>query len=358
MSSIRSVITGTGKYLPENPRPNAYFEDASFFNPDGTAFPADNKVIIKKFYAITGIKERKVLKEDLFTSDMGAIASENAIRSAGIDRESIDQIIVAHNFGDVASSVKIPDMMPSIASKIKNKLAIHNENCVAYDIIFGCPGWVQAMIQADVYIKSGYAKNCLVVGTESLARITDEHDRDSMIFSDGAGAVILSAQENSEQVGVLHHAAVTHAIEELDYLNMGMSYHNPVEDRKYIKMNGRKIYNYALSNVPKAIKSCIEKSGLGIEDIDKIFIHQANEKMDMAIGERLYALYGKESMPEDKMPMNIRTTGNSSVATVPTLLDMVLRNELPPHKVESGNVIVMASVGAGMNINAITYRVP
>lgn len=358
MSTLRSVIIGTGKYLPSNARPNAYFEKASFFNADGTKFLAENKDIVDKFYAITGISERKILDDDLLASDMGARAAEEAIASAGIDRESIDQIIVAHNFGDTSVTGGIPDMLPSLGSRIKNKLGIENEECIAYDLIFGCPGWVQGMIQADVFIKSGHAKTCLIVGTESLDRVTDKHDRDSMIFSDGAGAVIITGQQHDEEVGILQHGALTHAIRELDYLNMGPSYKDPVQDENYIKMNGRKIYNYALTNVPRAIKSCIEKSGLGIDDIDKIFIHQANEKMDVAIGERLYALFGKDEMPEDKMPMNISTAGNSSVATVPTLFDMVLRNELPPHKVSSGDVVVMASVGAGMNINAFTYRVP
>lgn len=358
MSTIRSVITGTGKYLPTNARPNSFFEDVSFYRPDGTMFPDDNKEIVDKFYAITGIAERKILDEDLLASDMGALAAEEAISSAAIDRENINQIIVAHNFGDASASKGTPDMLPSLASRIKSKLGIRNEMCIAYDIIFGCPGWVQGMIQADIFIKSGNAETCLVIGTESLDRVTDKHDRDSMIFSDGAGAVIIQKVESDEEIGILQHGSMTHAMQEVNYLTMGPSYKDPVKDENYIKMNGRKIYNYALSNVPRAMKLCIEKSGLELDDISKIFIHQANEKMDLAIGERLYSLFGKEGMPEDKMPMNISKLGNSSVATVPTLFDMVLKNEITPHKVSSGDVLLMASVGAGMNINAFTYRMP
>jgi 3-oxoacyl-[acyl-carrier-protein] synthase-3 len=358
MSSIRSVILGSGSYLPDYHRPNSFFEFSQFYNEDGSPLNSESKEIVKKFEAITGIKERTVLSADLMSSDMGTMAAERAITAAGIDRESIDQIIVAHNFGDVSEKHGESHFMPSVASKIKNKLGIQNENCVPYDLIFGCPGWVQAMIQADVYIKSGYAKKCLVIGTESLARVTDKHDRDAMIFSDGAGAVILGATENAKKVGLLEQCAMSHTCEELDFLSMGPSFHNPQEDKSFIKMKGRKIYNYALSNVPRAIKACLDKSDLDLDDVTKILIHQANEKMDLAIGERLYKLYGHESMPATKMPMHISRTGNNSVATVPILYDMIVRNELEGHEFHSGDILVMASVGAGMNINAFSYRIP
>jgi len=358
MSNIRSVIIGSGKYLPTNRRPNSYFENSTFYNADGSLFPAPSSEIVDKFFAITGIEERTVLAEDLMCSDMGALAAELAIKDAKIDKESISQIIVAHNFGDLSTENVVPDMMPSLGARIKHKLGIKNEECVAYDIIFGCPGWVQAMIQADVFIKSGYAKTCLVIGTESLERATDKYDRDSMIFADGAGAVVVTAQESDKEIGIINHAALTHAEEELAYLNMGTSFNEPNSKEKYIKMNGRKIYNYALTHVPKAIKACLDKSGLHLNDVSKILIHQANEKMDVAIGERLFSLYGIEHMPQEKMPMNISKTGNSSVATIPTLYDMIMKGELPPYTISSGDVLVMASVGAGMNINALTYRVP
>ncbi len=358
MNKTRSVIVGSGSYLPQDIRPNSFFEKCEFYNPDGTRFPAEGKDIVRKFKAITGIEARTVLDSKMVNSDMGAIAAKRAIDDAGIDSESIDQIIVAHNFGDVAGNNTVPQLMPTLASKIKNKLGILNENCIPYDIIFGCPGWVQAMIQADVYIKSGYAKTCLVIGTETLGRMTDPHDRDAMIFSDGAGAVILSAVQSTEEIGILQQSAISHTTEELDYLNMGPSFKYPENSETFIKMNGRKIYNYALSNVPRAIKDCIDKSKLGIDDVSKILIHQANEKMDVAIGERLYGLYGIEKMLPEKMPMNISQIGNNSVATIPILYDLIKRNEQGRHAFKSKDVLIMASVGAGMNINAISYRIP
>ena len=233
-------------------------------------------------------------------------------------------------------------------------MQIENPSCVAYDLIFGCPGWLEAMIQANAFIKAGIAKRCLVIGAETLSRVTDPHDRDSMIYSDGAGATIIEHTEHTK--GIISHATATHAIEEANYIYFGNS--NNLEDqnpRKYIKMNGRKIYNFALTNVPKAMKSCLEDSGYDIKDLKKILIHQANEKMDEAIVKRFYGLYDMEA-PQDIMPMTINTLGNSSVATVPTLYDLIVNNNMEGHSINKGDLIMFASVGAGMNINAMVYK--
>ena len=120
-------------------------------------------------------------------------------------------------------------------------------------------------------------------------------------------------------------------------------------------MEGRKVYEFALSHVPQAMKDCFDASGHQIEGLKKVFIHQANEKMDEAILKRFYRLY-RAQIPTDVLPMNIKTYGNSSVATVPTLFDLVRKGQLKDHNLNKGDVILFASVGAGMNINAITYQ--
>jgi len=282
------------------------------------------------------------------------LASEKAIENAGIDPETIDYIIFAHNFGDVKFGTTQSDMIPSLATRVKQKLQIKNPKCVAYDILFGCPGWIEGVLQANAFIKSGMAKRCLVIGAETLSRVVDPHDRDSMIYSDGAGATIIESSD--DETGMLAYENATYAIEEANYLYFGKSYNPDLdEDVRYIKMYGRKIYEFALSNVPAAMKSCLDKSGLGIDDVKKILIHQANEKMDEAIIHRFYKLYGK-SVPKDIMPMSIHELGNSSVATVPTLLDLLIRGEIENQEIHKGDVIIFASVGAGMNINAFVYR--
>ena len=121
-------------------------------------------------------------------------------------------------------------------------------------------------------------------------------------------------------------------------------------------MQGRKVYEFALKNVPVAMKSCFDEADCNIEDLKKIFIHQANQKMDEAIINRFFKLY-KLSTPKDILPMNIEEFGNSSVATIPTLFDLVKKTNYKGHILSEGDIIMFASVGAGMNINAITYKV-
>ncbi len=351
---MRIGITGTGSYVPSKIVENKDFEQHTFLNEDGSSFKYDNPVIIEKFKAITGISERRYADNKLKTSDIAFLASEKAIADANIDKEQLDYIIFAHNFGDVAHGQSQSDMLPSLASRVKHLLRIKNPKCVAYDMLFGCPGWIEGVIQANAFIKSGMAKKCLVIGAETLSRIVDPYDRDSMIYSDGAGATIIEHGEDSGEI--LAHASASYTYEEAYFLFYGKSYEPSAPETKYIKMHGRKIYEFAVSHVPSAMKSCLDESGIPITEVKKILIHQANEKMDEAIVKRFYKSYGLK-MPKDIMPMNIGKLGNSSVATIPTLLDMLLKGKLSNHSLSKGDVVIFASVGAGMNINAIVYRV-
>ena len=312
------------------------------------------KLLLRNFQAITGIGERRYAQNHLNTSDLGFFAAEKAIEDSGIDKEQLDYIIFAHNFGDVSFGSIQGDTLPSLATRVKHSLKIKNPNCVAYDMLFGCPGWVEGIIQAQAFIRSGMAKKCLVIGAETLSRVIDLHDRDSMIYSDGAGACIL--ESTSGQGEILGHSSATYANGEAYYLYFGGSNDQDSTDRtQFIKMHGRKIYEFAVSHVPKAMRDCLDKSGVEIREIKKIFIHQANEKMDEAIVKRFYKEYDLE-VPEGIMPMNIHKMGNSSVATIPTLFDMVRHGKMENHQLLPGDVIIFASVGAGMNINAIVYR--
>ena len=353
---IKSVITGTGSFVPENIIPNKDFLEHRFYEKNGEPILRENEEIIEKFKDITEIEERRYANKEHGASDLGYFAGKAAIDNSGIDPESLDYIIVAHNFGDIAPDSTRADVLPALASRIKHKLGIRNPDCVAYDLPFGCPGWLQGMIQADYFIRSGDAKRILVIGTETLSRVTDPHDRDSMIYSDGAGACILEGKENSNE-GILAHKTQTHTSEEAYYLYSGKS-SNPdlISDEKFIKMDGRKIYEYALKNVPLVIQQAIEKSGSSITDIKKVLVHQANGKMDEAILKRLFKLYGLKDIPSDVMPMTISEFGNSSVATVPMLLDLILKNKMKGHQIKKGDRVVFASVGAGMNINAMVYQ--
>ena len=350
------IISGTGSYIPQKVTTNEGFEDHSFYQQDGSPLGSENARIIEKFKAITGISERRYLADNMVTSEIAFRAAERAISDAQIDPETLDYLIVAHNYGDVKHNTQQSDTVPSLASRVKHLLRIKNPKCVSYDILFGCPGWVEGLIQAQAFIKAGMARRCLVIGAEALSRVIDKHDRDSMIYSDGAGACILE-QDDDNGSGILAFDSATFTYDEAHFIYFGESNNQDLNDaRRYIKMYGRKIYEFAITHVPAAMKSCLDQSGAKIGELKKVFIHQANEKMDEAIIKRFYQLYGQEA-PEDVMPMTIDKLGNSSVATVPTVYDLVRKGKLDGHAVKRGDLVMFASVGAGMNINAIVYRV-
>lgn len=354
----RSVITGTGSYIPSVIKRNEDFPFHNFYSESQLRIDTAPAEISEKFRQITGIEERRYAPPELNSSDIGTLAARRAIEESGIDIESLDQIIVAHNFGNVMDGTVQTDAVPSLAARIKHDLGIINPSCIPYDILFGCPGWLQALIQAESFFKSGNAKKCLVIGTEMLSRVLDVHDRDSMIFSDGAGACVIEYKESSEGGrGILGASVQSHTQGEAFYIYMGKS-NLPDSDPtiRHLKMKGRKVYEYAIKHVPEAMKSCLDRSGITIHELKKIFIHQANGKMDEAIVKRFFKLYEVSQIPENILPMSIHWLGNSSVATIPTLFDLVRKGQLKEHVLNPGDVILFASVGAGMNINAVCYR--
>ncbi len=354
----RSVITGTGSYIPSVIKRNEDFPFHNFYSESQLRIDTAPAEISEKFRQITGIEERRYAPPELNSSDIGTLAARRAIEESGIDIESLDQIIVAHNFGNVMDGTVQTDAVPSLAARIKHDLGIINPSCIPYDILFGCPGWLQALIQAESFFKAGNAKKCLVIGTEMLSRVLDVHDRDSMIFSDGAGACVIEYKESSEGGrGILGASVQSHTQGEAFYIYMGKS-NLPDSDPtiRHLKMKGRKVYEYAIKHVPEAMKSCLDRSGITIHELKKIFIHQANGKMDEAIVKRFFKLYEVSQIPENILPMSIHWLGNSSVATIPTLFDLVRKGQLKEHVLNPGDVILFASVGAGMNINAVCYR--
>lgn len=355
--AIYSIITGTGSYIPERIIPNQDFLSNVFYDNNGNVIEVENGELIKKFEKITNISERRYVNDDLVTSDIAYMAADRAIKSSSTDPETLDYIIVAHNFGDVKANNRKTDIVPSIAARVKAKLGIKNPDTVCYDVIFGCPGWLQGVIQANYYIKSGDAKKVLVIGAETLSRVSDPADRDSMIYSDGAGATIFEGKEYHEPIGILSHAARSDTFDYVHLLGMDKSYNpNNGNSEIFLKMNGRKLYEYALNYVPVLVKNCIEKARLSLTKINKVLIHQANGKMDEAILQRLFKLFNVEKINPFVMPMTISKLGNNSVASLPILLDFILNGKLEDHTISPLDNIVFASVGAGMNINAITYR--
>lgn len=353
---MHSVIVGTGSHIPEVAVSNDHFLHHDFRDSEGKPIPKSNAEILKQFEAITRIRERRYAPKNLVTSDMAFDAARKAIESSGIDREQLDTIIVAHNFGDVTAGTHRSDLVPALAARVKAKLRIENPRTSAFDIIFGCPGWLQGVIVADTMIRAGDIRRALIIGADTLSRISDPHDRDSLIYADGAGATILEARDTT--AGIIAHSVRSDTLEYSKMLTMGPSYKDQAFlEALFLKMEGRKLYKYALQTVAGSMKECLERAGIAIEEVKKILLHQANGKMDEGILDAFYGLYGMKP-PANIMPMTISWLGNSSVATIPTMLDLIYKGKMEGHALAPGDIAVFASVGAGMNINAAAYRMP
>ncbi|MDR2121799.1 MAG: ketoacyl-ACP synthase III [Flavobacteriaceae bacterium] len=359
---LQSIIIGSGSYLPKKIVPNSNFEEVTFYDDNRNPITKPTPEIIQKFADITEIAERRYVDDpNILNSDLAAEVGRLAIEDAGIDKEELDYVIVAHNFGDIDAQERRVRVMPSISALTKYKLGIKNTQCRPYDMNFGCPGWNEGVILADQLIKAKVAKKILVVGSETLSRTVDPYDRNCMIFADGAAAVVLEGREVAEKAGILNHYTRSDNGDEIHYLTTDASL-NPNYDgsKANIRMNGRKIYEYALTHVPPLIKKVIDDAGYTITDINKVLIHQANAKMDHAMLQRVFKLYGLgiDSIPEGIAPMTIQKLGNSSVATIPTMYDLIVKGNFLNQTLKSGDLVVFASVGAGMNINSILYKVP
>ncbi len=353
----RAKITGTGSYIPEITVKSDHFLKNEFFEPSGDRTPKEAQEVVAKFEEVAGIIERRYAGEEMTISEMGYIAASRAIEKADIDPETIDYIIFAHNWGNVSVAHNFYDIIPNLAARVKHELGIRTPRCVAYDILFGCPGWLQGVIQADCFIRAGNARRVLVIGSDAVSRTVDPHDRDSMLFGDGAGAIILEATEAGEDRGILHHAAVSDCGEELFYLTMNYSY-NPAKKTEglYLKMNGRNVFRYALAKIPPLVNESLNAAGVSLEEVKKMLIHQANKKMIEMIARKLFNSNGQDTFPQSMLPINVNYMGNNSVATIPILLDTIVEKKFPGHTISPGDVIVFASVGAGMHANCMIYR--
>ena len=353
---MQTIIAATGSKLPERRIKNSYFLNHVFMDQNGVPNPKPNPEIIAKLEQITGIQERGYIPETGDSIPLMFEAALNALNDWGKDKNLIDGIIVAHNAGNMLEGRKGFHTVPNMAALLKNRLDITNHECFAYDLLFGCPGWLQGVIQAHQAIQMGDAKNVLVVGLEVASRLLDPHDLDSLILADGCGAAIISSNKE-EKGGIISYATYSHAIEDISCIYLGKSYNKEIESPTLFKMNGKDVYKYATVWVPKVIKHALDKANLDVSEIDMFLFHQANGKMLHAFANNLAQMYGIEGLSfEGKIPTTIEFTGNTSVATIPTMLDLIRKNELGNYSIKAGDKVVFASVGAGMHCNALVYQ--
>jgi 3-oxoacyl-[acyl-carrier-protein] synthase III len=354
---MKAIIKGTGSTLPAQIILNQAFIHHEFYEKAGKKSDKSGAEIVAKLESITGIRERRYIPEDEDSIPLMVSAAAKAIENAGIQRADLQGIIVAHNSGNMLTKGKNFHTVPNLAAHLKHHLKIEQYDCFAYDILFGCPGWVQAVIQAKQYLADNdEAQNVLVVGLEIASRMLDPHDLDSMILADGCGACIV-ARGHAETKGILSYKTYSHAQTDIACIYLGESYSKEVEGHGLFKMNGRDVYKYATTWVPKVIKQALDKAGKTLDDVDMFLFHQANGKMLAAIAQNIAAIYDHKTYNfEGKIPTTIEFLGNTSVATIPTMLDLIRHNELGDYKIKEGQLVVMASVGAGMHCNAIVYQ--
>jgi len=350
-----TIIKGTGSVLPALVVPNSDFNNHHFYDKHGVKNDRQGAEITAKLEAITGIRERRYVPFDQDSRPLMTEVSKITVANAGLELNELDGIIVAHNAGNMVIGENVFHTVPNMAAYLKNALEITNHECYAYDLLFACPGWLQAVIQAHQAIQIGDAENILVVGIEIASRLLDPHDLDSMILADGCGAVVLS--KNSDTRGVVSYATFSHAQKDIDNIYLGKSNNGAVGGNCWFKMNGKEVYRYATNWVPKVIKKALDKAELTLTDIDLFLFHQANEKLNLAIANNLADLYEIDAATlAVKLPMTIQFLGNTSVATIPTMLDLIRQGKLGDYRIEEGKRIVMASVGAGMHCNAMVYQ--
>lgn len=307
---IFSRISGTGSYLPAKILTNAELERMV----DTTD---------EWIFARTGIRERHIAASDEYTSDLGIAAAKKAIEAANIDVQDIDLLIVA---------TTTPDrVFPSTACMIQNQLGIKN-NSPAFDVQAVCSGFVYALSVADSMIKTGAAKTALVIGAETMSRITDWTDRSNCIlWGDGAGAVILQA---SDEAGIITtHLHANGSYEKLLTVPAGVSRQ---EGDKTIKMEGNAVFKMAVNTLDQIVDETLLANGMQKSDVDWLVPHQANIRILQATAKKL-------DMDLDKVVVTVDKHGNTSAASIPLALDTAVRDG----RIKRGDVILMEAFGGG-----------
>lgn len=311
--TIWSTVTGTGGYLPETIRTN---DDIS------TMVDTSDSWI----YERTGIKSRRIAGPEETASSMAEIAARQAIAMAGIDVQAIDLIIVATGTPD--------RVYPSTACLLQQRLGI--QQCVGFDVQAACSGSIFALSIADQYIKTGFSKHVLVVGTEICSRIVDWTDRGTCIlFGDGAGALLLSA---SDQPGILStHIHSDGGYEDLLYCpNPQVAAMAKQGEPGYISMRGNEVFKVAVNTLGRIVDETLEANGLQQSDIDWLVPHQANTRIIAATAKKL-------GMSMEQVILTLETQGNTSSASVLLAFNEGVRDG----RIQKGQMVLMEAFGAG-----------
>lgn len=320
---IYSKIIGTGGYLPKKTLTNADLENM--------VETSDEWIVAR-----TGIKERHIAAEGETTCDMAFEASRKALESAGISHSDIDLIIVATTTPDL--------IFPSTACLLQEKLGIHGSP--AFDIQAVCTGFVYALAVADKFIKSGSSKCALVVGSETISRIIDWTDRGtSILFGDGAGAVIIKA---SDEPGIIStHIHSDGQFKSLLHVPTGVSknYQDVIEGNAYVEMKGNEVFRMAVNTLGRIVDETLEHNNMKKSDIDWLVPHQANIRIINATAKKL-------GMSLDNVVVTVDRHGNTSAASVPLALDEAVRDG----RIKPGETVMLEAFGGGFTWGSVLLK--
>ena len=317
---IRSVVLGTGSFAPERVLSNHDLEKMVETSDDW---------ITER----TGIQERRIAQADVATSDLACEAGKRALEAAGMEASELDLIIVA---------TVTPDMLfPATACVVQDKLGA--KNTVAFDLSAACSGFIFALSTADAFIRSGIYSKVLVIGAETLSKITDWTDRNTcVLFGDGAGAVVLGPGTDGR--GVLStHLHTDGSMGDLLYMPGGGSRYPAtawsVDERlHFIKMRGNETFKVAVRALEDVVMEALNHNGLKASDIDMLVPHQANLRIIQATAKRL-------DMPMEKVAVTINKYGNTSAASVPMALDEAVRDG----RIREGSLVMLEAFGGGLS---------
>lgn len=328
MSSFRAVVKAVGGYLPEKIVTNADMEKL--------VDTSDNWIRER-----TGITERRIAAEGEYTSHLGLNAARQALARAEMDPTEIDLIILATSTPD--------NTFPATAVTIQAELGITEG--AAFDMQAVCSGFVFAMTTADQYIRSGQAKNVLVIGAETFSRILDWEDRTTcVLFGDGAGAVILSAEkiDVNSATDVDHQGIIASRLRsdgryrDKLYVDGGPS---TTQTTGYLRMHGREVFRHAVTNISDVIEETLEAANLKVDDIDWFIPHQANERILVGTAKKI-------GLPFEKVVMTVARHGNTSAASIP----LALNEAYEQGKLKRGDMVLLEAMGGGFTWGAVLLK--
>ncbi|MBE7636935.1 beta-ketoacyl-ACP synthase III [Sneathiella sp. P13V-1] len=320
----RSIITGTGSYLPERILTNKELE---------TMVDTTDEWIVAR----SGIRQRHIAADGELTSDLGTAAAKKALEAAGLEADDIDLVLVATATPD--------ETFPATATVIQKNLGMSGG--FAFDVQAVCTGFIYALSTADNFIKSGQINKALVIGAETFSRIIDWEDRTTcVLFADGAGAIVLEASEEegtNQDRGILtNHLHSDGNKHDLLFVDGGPS---STQTTGYLRMQGKEVFRHAVTNLANVVGEALEATDLKPEDIDWLIPHQANKRIIDGTGRKL-------KMDPSKVVVTVDRHGNTSAASVPLALDEAVRDG----RVQKGDLLLLEAMGGGFTWGSSLVR--